>query len=163
MANETLHKPGNNNSVLSNSQLSVKHYCENIKDKKIQLNFICRYIVYHCLVNMDFCIYIHFLEGRYICYRVPFFTFSLWRTNMVIALYQSKTWHGKAGRHNVPWRPETNPQETQGRRDNALKKLMSIEKYQILLIFGRQIKYVHKVRSRISINIILYMRMAYWM
>lgn len=79
---------------------------------------------------------------------------------MVIVL--CKTGHGKAGKHNVPLRPESNPQETQGRRDNALRKSMSTEKYQIL-IFGWQIKYVHKVKSRISINKILYMRMAHWM
>lgn len=80
---------------------------------------------------------------------------------MVIVLYQSKIWHGKAGRHNVNWRPEPNPQGTQGRRDNGLKKVMSIEKCWIL--FGWQINYVHKVRFGISRNRILHMRMAHWM
>lgn len=46
--------------------VNVKKYCENIKDKKTQLNVTCGYNVCHCLVNMDYCIYIHYLEGRYI-------------------------------------------------------------------------------------------------
>lgn len=29
---------------------------------------MCIYIVYHCLVTMDFYIYIHYLEGRYLYY-----------------------------------------------------------------------------------------------
>lgn len=57
-----------------------------------------RYIVSHCLVNMDFYIYIHYLEGRYLYYPKEslFSLFSLWQTVMIIVLYQSKTWDDKA-------------------------------------------------------------------
>lgn len=63
---------------------------------------MCRYIVYHCLVNMDFYIYIHCLEGRYLYYTKEslFSLFSPWWTIMITVLYQSKTWHGKAVEHN---------------------------------------------------------------
>lgn len=63
---------------------------------------MCIYVVYHCLVTMDFFIYIHYLDGRYLYYAKEsiFSLFSLWWIVMIIILYQSKTWHGKAVEHN---------------------------------------------------------------
>jgi len=74
---------------------------------------------------------------------------------MIIVLYQSKTWHSKAVKQNGIQRLETNPQEIKGSRNNALKKLISIEKYLVLFVLGMQMKYFHEVRSGITINIIL--------
>lgn len=63
---------------------------------------MCRYIVSLCLVNIDFYIYIHHLEGRYLYYAKESLLslFSLWQTAMIIVLNQSKISHDKAVQRN---------------------------------------------------------------